>query len=54
MKGHRCAEIQTIQPAMTKHVYSIPQSAFQDCTKDLQKRWKLCTDAGGSYFEDNP
>ena len=54
LRGHRYAEIQNMQPAVTKHLYSIPQSAFQDCNKDLQKRWMLCTDAGGSYFEDDP
>jgi hypothetical protein len=36
---------------MTKQLFSIPERALQDCSKDLQKHLKQCTDAGGRYFE---
>jgi hypothetical protein len=39
---------------MIKKLYTIPESAFQDCFKDLQKDWKQCIDTGGSYFKGDP
>jgi len=39
--------------AVTKQLCSIPESAFQDCIKDPQKRLKWCIVAEGSYFEDH-
>jgi hypothetical protein len=50
LKGHRHADIQTIQTAMTIQLCSIRESNFQDCFKDFQKRWKRWIDAGWSYF----
>jgi len=54
LKGRRYNDIQAIQMAPTKELYSIPGSDFQDCFTDLQKRWKWCVDAGGSYFGGDP
>jgi len=44
------ADIQAIQMAVTKQLCSIPESAFQDCSKDPQKHLKWCIVAGGSSF----
>jgi len=43
-----------IQTAVTKPLCSIPASASQVCFKDLEKCWKQCIDAGGSYFKEYP
>jgi len=51
LKGHHYA---AIQMAVTKQLYNIPESAFQDCFKDLQKHWKQYIDTGGSYFKGDP
>ena len=51
LKGHRYADIQAIHMAMANWLYTLPESAFQDCFKDIQKYWKHYTDAEGSYFE---
>jgi len=54
LKGHRYNDIQATQTATTKELCGIPGSVFQDCFTDLQKRWKQCVDAEGSYFEGDP
>jgi hypothetical protein len=51
LKGHHHADIQTIQTAITIPLCNILESNFQDCIKDLQKRWKRWNDVGWSYFE---
>jgi hypothetical protein len=43
-----------IQAAVTKQLCSIPASALQVCFKDLEKCWKQCINAGGSYFKEDP
>jgi 5,10-methenyltetrahydromethanopterin hydrogenase len=53
MKGCCCNKILAIKTAMTEHLCSIPETAFQSCFKDLQKHWQQCTSAGGAYFEDD-
>jgi len=39
---------------VTKQLCSIPASALQVYFKDLEKHWKQCIDAGGSYFKEYP
>jgi len=46
LKGHRHADTQTIQTALTKQFCNTLESNFQDCFQDLQKRWKQRIDAG--------
>jgi len=43
-----------IQTVVTKQLFSISWSAYQNCFQDLQKHWKWCTDAQRSYFKGYP
>jgi hypothetical protein len=54
LEGHRHADLQAINTAMAQQLCTIPESAFHDCFKDHQKRWKPFIDAGGSHFERGP
>jgi hypothetical protein len=46
LKGLRHADVQAIHMAVAKQLCTIPESTFQDCFKDHQKRWNQCIDAG--------
>ena len=54
LKSHRYVDIPAFLSAVTKQLCCVPESYFQDCFKDLQKRWKRPIDAGGSHFESYP
>jgi hypothetical protein len=37
LKRYRCADIQTVQTAVTKQLCRMPERVFQDCFEDPQK-----------------
>jgi hypothetical protein len=51
LQGRRHENIEVIQAAAMMELTGIPKEAFTSCFQDLQKRWKLCIDFGGIYFE---
>jgi hypothetical protein len=50
--GHRFNSIEAVQAAMTKALYSIPETYFQRAFDEWQTRRIRFIDAGGRYFED--
>jgi len=51
LKGRRFDTRESIIADSKKVLKSIPKDAFSKCFESWEKRWKLCIDAGGEYFE---
>jgi len=51
VKGRRFESIEDIQGAVTQTLKDILQPAVQEYYKQLQHRWKRCSQAQGMYFE---
>jgi hypothetical protein len=51
LKGRRFQTIQEITENSQTELRAIPKKAYQDCCQKWQRRWELCINAGGEYFE---
>ena len=51
IRGHRFQTIEDMQTAVKRTLADIPLCDFQNCFDNLAKRYKLCIEAGGNYFE---
>lgn len=43
--------VKAIQDDATKELIALPKKAFSNCFQGFKKRWKLCIDCKGDYFE---
>ncbi|UYV80117.1 hypothetical protein LAZ67_18001756 [Cordylochernes scorpioides] len=51
LKGRRFDTRESIIVDLKKVLKNIPKDAFSKCFTSWEKKWKLCIDAGGDYFE---
>ena len=51
LKGRRFESVEAIKTNSQAHLRSIPKTAFQECFRTLKKRWQLCIQSRGEYFE---
>jgi transposase len=52
LKG-RCHTIQDVTEYSQTELRPIPKKAYQDSFHKWQRRWELCVNAGGEYFESD-
>ena len=53
LKSRRFESIEAIKTNSLAHLRSIPKTAFQVYFRTLKKRWQLCIQSRGEYFEGN-
>jgi len=51
LKGRRFQTVGDIEETSTRDLRAIPQNTFQDALQNWKKRWELCINSGGEYFE---
>jgi len=53
VKGNHFESTEDTQRSVTQALNDIPQTAFQECYKQWQRRWKRCVHAQGMCFESD-
>ena len=51
LKGQHHGTLERVKAAATTCLREIPVEAFQGAYEEWVKRWKMCIESGGEYFE---
>ena len=51
LKGRRIQTVEEIKENSLQNLRAIPQNTFQDAFQNWKKRWELCINSRGEYFE---
>jgi len=53
LKGKRFQDVEEVKEKTTEALKAIILQEFQNCSDQSKKRWDMCVNSQGEYFEGN-